>query len=79
MHESPIKCSPLLVMLASPLTYAVRPWSVHCKGALLHNYPHFGDMKHNYFLKALKLWKNVKEKYPNKDTKNVKTEQFKFL
>ena len=36
------------LMLASPLTYVVRPWSVHCEYALeklrwIFNYRHFRD------------------------------------
>ena len=29
-NELTERCSPLPLMLASPLTYAVHPWSVHC-------------------------------------------------
>ena len=46
-------CNPLPSMLGSSLTYAILPWSVHCKGTPMQkqqrilNYNHFRDMFYN--------------------------------
>ena len=36
-YELTRRCSPLPLMLPSPLTYVVYPWSVHCKSSIKQN------------------------------------------
>ena len=60
-YELTTRCSPLRLMLASPLTFAVNPWSVHCNCAVKKNcwrllkYFHFPDTSPNQLL-TLSVW-----------------------
>ena len=57
-YELTRRCSPLPLMLASPLTYAVHPWSVHCKSAMKQNYVCNMYFDRIHWIQRKSFWKN---------------------